>query len=85
MADNATVCEPPTALSVMVKVPVFAPPVLGSKNTPIEQLEPAATLLPHVLTTPKSAELTTTLAILSAADPEFVTVTVLGRLDAPAN
>jgi hypothetical protein len=40
----------------------------------MEQLAPAATLLPHVLSTLKSEGLAATLVMASAAFPEFVNV-----------
>ena len=65
-----------------LNVPVLVPVAVGSKKTPIEQLEPAAKLLPHVvcvLTMPKSVGLTATFVIASVAVPVFFSVTVLGR------
>jgi hypothetical protein len=75
---SATVCGLPLALSVIVSVPLLDPLPVGSKKTPIEQLEPAARLPPQALSTPKLAELVVTLAIVSGASPGFVTVTVCG-------
>jgi hypothetical protein len=66
---------------VTLNVPVLVPIAVGSKKTPIEQLEPAAKLLPQgvdVLTIPKSAGLAATFVIASVAVPVFVSVTVWG-------
>jgi hypothetical protein len=66
---------------VTLNVPVLVPIAVGSKKTPIVQLEPAARLLPQgvdVLTMPKSAGLTATFVIASVAVPVFVSVTVWG-------
>jgi hypothetical protein len=72
--ESVTVCGLFAALSVIVSVPVLAPPALGAKERPMEQLAPGATLLPHVLSTLKSEGLAVTLVIASAAFPEFVNV-----------
>jgi hypothetical protein len=71
------------ALSVRVKVPFLVPLVVGSKKTLMVQLFPAATLLPHALTTPKSLGLATTLAIVRGALPVLVSITPCGRPDVP--
>ena len=75
---RVTVCGLPGALSLIVKVPTLAPPAVGSKKTPIAQLEPAARLLPQELSWPKSAGLVVMLVMLSGAPPLFVSVTVWG-------
>lgn len=80
---SVTVCRLPLALSITVKVPVLVPLAVGSKKTPIEQLAPTGTLLPHALSTPKSAGLVVTLVIASASVPELVSVTVWGRPEVP--
>jgi len=64
---------------VIVSVPDLLPLVVGSKKIPIEQLEPAARVLPHAFSTPKSEGLVFTFVMLSTAVPEFVTVRVCGR------
>jgi hypothetical protein len=64
------------ALSVTVSVPGWAPPCVGSKDTPIEQLDPAANVLPQALTTPNAAELDATLEIVTPEVPLLVNVTV---------
>lgn len=74
--ESATVCGLPGALSVIVKVPVLVPLTVGSKKTPIAQLEPAARLLPHVLSGPKSAGLAVTPVMLRETLPLFVMVTL---------
>lgn len=61
---NATVCGLPGALSLIVSVPGLAPLAVGSKKTPIAQLEPAATVLPQAFSVPKSAALVVTLVML---------------------
>ena len=76
--ESVTVCGLSGALSVIVSVPALAPPTVGLKRTPMEQLEPAATLLPHALCKTKSEGLTVTLEMLSAAVPELVTVIFWG-------
>ena len=81
--ESDTVCGLPDALSVTVRVPVLLPLAAGSKNTPIEQLEPGETLLPQALSTPKSEGLTVTLVTERAAVPEFVSITVCGRPEVP--
>jgi hypothetical protein len=45
---KATLCGQPVALSVIVNVPVRAPPAVGVKTTLIVQLNPDATVLPQV-------------------------------------
>jgi hypothetical protein len=71
------------ALSVTVKVPFLIPLVVGSKNTPIEQLPPGATELPQVLRGAKSPGAAATLVIASGAVPVLFNVTVWGRPAVP--
>ena len=74
---SVTVCGPPNASSVIVRVLVLVPLAIGSKKTPIEQLEPPSLrILPQALRTPKSAELVVMLVMCSKAFPVFVRVTV---------
>jgi hypothetical protein len=73
---SVTVCELFDALSLIVKVPVLTPPAVGSKNTPMAQLEFTERLLPQELSSPKSEGLAVILAIFSAELPVFVSVTV---------
>jgi hypothetical protein len=80
---RVTFCGLPPALSLTLKVPALAPDAAGSKNTPIAQLAPAATVFPQALSEPKSAGLVVTLLMLSVAVPVLVSVTVCGRLDVP--
>jgi hypothetical protein len=80
---SVTTCELPRALSVMVKVPVLVPLVLGSKNTPMEQLEPGLTLLPQSLSGPKSVGLVATLVIVSTLLPVLLSITDWGSPDVP--
>ena len=80
---SATVCGLPGALSLIVNVPVLGPLVVGSKKTPIAQLEPGARLLPQALSVPKSLGLVVTLPISRAALPLFITVTLFGSPDVP--
>jgi hypothetical protein len=61
-------------LSLIVSVPGLAPLAVGSKKTPIAQLEPAATVLPQAFSVPKSVALAVTLVMLRGASPLFVTV-----------
>jgi len=74
--ERATVCGLPGALSLIVNVPDLVPLAVGSKKTPIAQLEPAATVLPQAFSVPKSVALVVTLVMLSSALPLFVTVTL---------
>ena len=69
----------PAALSVITRAPDLEPVAVGSKKTPIKQLAPAATLLPQLLSIPKSATEVFTPAIVKGALPVFVSVTVTGR------
>jgi hypothetical protein len=46
---SGTICGLPGALSLIVKVPFLVPLVLGSKNTPMEQLAPTTREFPQVL------------------------------------
>ena len=78
-----TVCGLPTALSVIVRVPVLVPDAVGLKKTPIAQLAPGATLLPQALRDPKSDGLAATVLIVNGVTPLFVNVTLCGRLDVP--
>ena len=48
-----TVCGLPGALSVTVSAPVMFPLAVGSKNTPIEQLELGGTPLEQLSVSPK--------------------------------
>jgi hypothetical protein len=64
---------------VIIRVPDLEPVAVGSKKTPIEQLAPAATLLPQLLSTPKSATEVFTPPIVKVALPVFASVTVTGR------
>jgi hypothetical protein len=63
------------ALSVMVRVPVLVPAVVGLKVTLMAQLAPAATLEPQVLVSEKSP-LVLMLLMLSVALPMFLSVTL---------
>jgi hypothetical protein len=76
---SATVWGLLPALSVIFSVPVLVPPAVGSKKTPIVQLEPTATGLLQLLSTPKSAALGVAAVTVRAALPVFVTVKVCGR------
>jgi hypothetical protein len=80
---RAIVCGLPLALSATVRVPLTSPLVEGSKNTPIEQLDPAARLPPQAFSTPKLLELVVTLVMVRAALPGFVAVTVIGKPEVP--
>jgi hypothetical protein len=78
MPEMLTDCGLLVTLSVIVSVPDLVPPVVGSKNTPIWQLAPAARLLPHPLRFPKSEGLVAMFVIASAAVPVFIMVTFCG-------
>jgi hypothetical protein len=73
---SAAVCGLPGALSLIVNVPDLVPLAVGSKKTPIAQLEPAATVLPQAFSVPKSVALVVTLEMLRVALPLFITVTL---------
>lgn len=66
------------ALSVTVNTPVRVPPCVGSKKTPIEQLDPAATVFPQALREPKSPVFVVTPDIVMLEDSLLVSVTVCG-------
>jgi hypothetical protein len=72
---KATVCGDPLTLSVIVSVPVRLPAAVGVKVTEAVQPAPAARLAPHVFVSAKSPEAAID-AIVSAAVPELVSVTV---------
>jgi hypothetical protein len=73
------------ALSVTVRIPFLVPLAVGSKNTPMEQLAPGATLFPQLLKAAKSAGLAATLVIVSVALPVFFSITFCGSPDVPTN
>jgi hypothetical protein len=75
---SATVCVPPVPLSVIVRVPDLVPPAVGSKKTPMVQLDPGETAAVQLLRTPKSAGDAVVLLIVRLRVPLFVTVTVCG-------
>ena len=84
-ARDAVCVEPETfpALSVTVRVAVRLPAALGVNVTAIVQLPPAATLLAQVFVSAKSLELAplmVMLAMVRAAVPELMTVTVWAAL-----
>jgi hypothetical protein len=70
------------ALSVIVRVPVRLPVVVGVKVTLIVQFGPAGTEVPHVFVCPKSPE-TTIEETLKAVGRLFVNVTVFAVLEVP--
>jgi hypothetical protein len=80
---SGTVCGLLMALSVMVRTPFLVPLVVGSKNTPIEQLAPGLTLLPQALRGAKSDGLALTFVIVSTVSPVFFSVTDCGRPEVP--
>jgi hypothetical protein len=67
----------------MVSIPLTGPLLVGSKKTPIAQLDPAARLPPQALSTPKLFELVVTLVMARGALPGFVAVTVSGKPEVP--
>ena len=73
---RAAVCGEPLALSTMVKVALSLPTVEGVKVTAMEQVAFAATLAPAQVSAEiaKSLLVTETLAMVSAAVPELVSV-----------
>ena len=73
----------PAALSVIVSVPLLLPLTVGSKETLIVQLEPAASELPQMLLVPKSAALVVTLAIVRAAFPVLVSIMLWDAPEVP--
>jgi hypothetical protein len=64
-----TVCGLFEALSVIESIAVRAPLAVGLKTTPMEQLAPAAKLLPQELVATKSTALLVTLMMVSAVAP----------------
>jgi len=72
---NATLWGEPPALSVMVRTLVRLPAAVGVKVTEMAQFAVAARLVPQVLVSAKSPDAMMEL-MESAADPEFVSVTV---------
>ena len=68
------VCGLLLALSVTVKVPLRVPVAVGVNVTLIAQLAPAASVPPQLLVWAKSP-LTPMLEMVSAAEPEFESVT----------
>jgi hypothetical protein len=73
------------ALSTTVGVPFRVPPAVGSKNTPIEQLAPGASELPHVLRAAKSEGPTATLVIVMVVIVKLVSWAFCGRPEVPTN
>jgi len=71
---KGSVCTPPGALSVTLKVPPRALPAVGVKVTLIVQLLPAARLVPQALVSAKSP-LAAMLVMDRAALPVLVRVT----------
>jgi len=76
---SATFCEPLVGVVVMVRVPVSEATEAGVRVTPMLQLAPAASELPHVVvgdeTLAKPVPETPIDLIVMAADPVFVKVT----------
>jgi len=79
---SATVCGLPGALSVMVMVPVCAPPTVGTKVTLMVHEAFAASEAPQVVVSLKPA-LATMLEIVIAVFCELVTVIVCAALVTP--
>jgi len=72
------VCGDPVALSVMVTAAASAPVAVGAKWPWMEQLAPAARLVPQVLAKTKEdalAPVTAMLVMVNAAVPVLVMVT----------
>jgi hypothetical protein len=80
---SVTVCELFPALSVIVSVPVLVQLAVGSKKTPMAQVEPAATVLPQAFSMPKSVALVVTPVMSRGVLPLFTTVTLCGRPEVP--
>ena len=74
-----TVCGLVAALSLTVSVPVRVPPAFGVKVTLIEQVDPAASILPQLLLWPKSP-LVVMPEISRGAVPGLLRETVSGLL-----
>lgn len=81
--ESGTICGLLLALSVTDKTPSLVPLVVGSKNTPIEQVAPGTTLFPQELSGAKSEGLAVTFVIVSTASPVFFSVTICGRPEVP--
>src|SRR5580704_16855842 len=75
---SVTVCGAP-ALSVMVSVPVLVPLTVGSKKTPMVQLEFCISGFVQLLRTAKSAGLAVTELMVVTTGVSLVTVSVCGR------
>ena len=76
---SAIDCGLPTALSVIITLPVRVPTAVGVKVTEIVHLAPAITALPQVLVSLKSP-LAAILEMFRVAVPVFVSVTTLAAL-----
>jgi hypothetical protein len=81
--ESGTVCGLLLALSVTDKTPFLGPLVVGSKNTPIEQVAPGTTLFPQELSGAKSEGLAFTFVIVITASPVFFNVTACGSPEVP--
>lgn len=83
MPVSDTVCGLLFALSVIVRVPVRLPVVVGVNVTLTVQFPPAAIDVPHVFVCEKSPEIVIDVT-LSAVPRLLVTVTVFTTLEVPA-
>lgn len=79
LPDRLTVCEPPAALSVTVKVPLRVPARVGVKVTLASQLASGARLAPQLLVWAKSP-VAAILATVRAALPTLTRARICGPL-----
>jgi hypothetical protein len=88
---RVTLWEPPSSLSVTVRVSIVVPGAVGKKVTLMLQLPPGGTGAEQVLVSEKSGLLAPVLVrmvmplMLSTEFPVLVTVDVCGRLAAPTS
>jgi hypothetical protein len=78
----------PAALSEILTVALRAPPAVGANTALIEQLPPAARVLPQVVVSEKSpafAPVRVMLAIFKAASPVLLRVTLFAALVVPTS
>jgi hypothetical protein len=79
--ESGTEAPVGTALLVTVRVPVWAPALVGANSTPAVQLSPGASAVGQVLLTSWKPAVTASARLFRLADiPVLVTVTVVGVL-----
>lgn len=85
MPVRERICGLSPALSVRVRLPLRMPVAVGVNVTPIAQLLPGASVVPHVVLAGSTAKspLAIIVVMVKVAVPELVTLTVLAPLDVP--